>query len=182
MLIGFDVEFVKVSSRVLVEPKLAPVPVTPFKFLVQLYAVPVVALFNVIFKTPLLQIFCNVGTGVNLGVGFTVRLTVSTLVQPFAVRLMTYFTIVGAVEVFVNFSPIVSLFNKAFGAGVIFTFATRIQENVAPKVAVVALYLNVSPEQIGVDAFVLDKLGVGIIEAVTVSCSLQEFAIRVKIY
>ena len=113
--------------------------------------------------------FCNVGRGVNLGVGFTVRLTVSTLVHPFAVRLMTYFTIVGAGDVLVNRSPIVSLFDKALGAGVIFAFATRIQENVAPKVAVVALYLNVSPEQICVGVLVLDKLGVGIIEAVTVS-------------
>jgi hypothetical protein len=50
---------------------------------------------------------------------------------------------------------------------------------VAPIVAVVALYLNVSPEQICVGVFVLDKLGEGIIEAVTVSCSLQEFAVNV---
>jgi hypothetical protein len=71
------------------------------------------------------------------------------------------------------------LFDNALGAGVIFAFATRIQENVAPKVAVVALYLNVSPEQIGVGVFVLDRLGVGIIVAVTVSCSLHEFAVTV---
>lgn len=128
-----------------------------------------VALFSVIFRTPLLQMFCKVGTGVNFGVGFTVKLTVSTFVQPFAVRLMTYFTIVGAVEVFVNFSPIVSLFDKVLGAGVIFTFAIRIHEKVAPVVAVVALYLNVSPEQIGFGVFVLERLGVGIIDAVTVS-------------
>ncbi len=137
------------------------------------------ALFSVMFRTPLLQIFCNVGTGVNLGVGLTVKFTVSTLVQPFAVRLMTYFTIVGAVDVLVNRSPIVSLFDKALGAGVMFPFATRIQEKVAPVVAVVALYLNVSPEQIGVGVLVLDKLGVGIIEAITVSCSLQLFAVKV---
>jgi hypothetical protein len=104
---------------------------------------------------------------------------VSIFVQPFAVRLITYLTIVGAVDVLVNRSPIVSLFDKALGAGVIFAFATRIQENVAPIVAVVALYLNVSPEQIGVGFFVLDKLGVGIIEAITVSCSLQLFAVKV---
>jgi hypothetical protein len=139
----------------------------------------VVALFSVIFRTPLLQIFCKVGVGVNLGVGLTVRLTVSTLVQPFAVRLMTYFTIVGAVDVLVNRSPMVSLFDNALGAGVMFPFATRIQEKVAPVVAVVALYLNVSPEQIGVGVFVLDRLGVGIIVAVTVSCSLHEFAVNV---
>ena len=137
------------------------------------------ALFNVIFKTPLLQMFCKLGAGDSFGVGFTVRFTVSTLVQPFAVRLMTYFTIVGAVDVFVNRSPIVSLFDKALGAGVMFPFATRIQEKVAPVVAVVALYLNVSPEQIGVGFFVLDKFGVGIIEAITVSCSLQLFAVKV---
>ncbi len=107
-----------------------------------------VALFSVMFRTPLLQIFCKVETGVNLGVGFTVRLTVSTLVQPFAVRLMTYFTIVGAEDVLVNFSPIVSIFDKALGAGVIFPFTIRTHENVAPVVAVVALYLNVSFEQI----------------------------------
>jgi hypothetical protein len=164
---------------VLVEPELAPVPVTPFKFRVQVYVVPVVALFSVMFRTPLLQIFCTVGSGVNLGVGLTVRLTVSTFVQPFAVRLMTYFTIVGAEDVLVNRSPMVSLFDKALGAGVMFAFATRIQENVAPKVAVVALYLNVSPEQICVGVFVLDRLGVGIIVAVTVSCSLHEFAVNV---
>ena len=138
-----------------------------------------VELFSVMFRTPLLQIFCNVGSGVNLGVGLTVRLTVSTLVQPFAVRLMTYFTIVGAVNVLVNRSPMVSLFDKALGAGVIFALLIRTHENVAPIVAVVALYLNVSPEQIGVGFFVLDKLGVGIIEAVTVSCSLQLFAVKV---
>ena len=120
-------------------------------------------------RTPLLQIFCKVGTGVNLGVGFTVRLTVSTLVQPFAVRLITYFTIVGAVDVLVNFSPIVSLLDNALGAGVIFALLIRIHEKVAPVVAVVALYLNVSFEQIGVGVFVLDKLGVGIIDAMTVS-------------
>jgi hypothetical protein len=131
------------------------------------------------FRTPLLQIFCTVGSGVNLGVGFTVRLTVSTLVQPFAVRLMTYFTIVGAVNVLVNRSPIVSLFDNALGAGVIFPFAIRTHENVAPVVAVVALYLNVSLEQIGVGVFVLERFGVGIIDAVTVSCSLQEFAVNV---
>ena len=88
------------------------------------------------------------GTGVNFGVGFTVRLTVSTLVHPFAVRVITYLTTVGVVDVLVNRSPMVSLFDKALGAGVMFAFATRIQENVAPIVAVVALYLNVSPEQI----------------------------------
>jgi hypothetical protein len=60
-----------------------------------------------------------------------------------------------------------------------FAFDIRIHENVAPVVAVVALYLNVSPEQIGFGFFVLDKLGVGIIEAITVSCSLQEFAVNV---
>ena len=130
-------------------------------------------------RTPLLQIFCNVGSGVNLGVGLTVRLTVSTLVQPFAVRLMTYLTIVGAVELLVNPSPMVSLFDKALGAGVIFPFAIRIQENVAPIVAVVILYLKVSPEQIGFGVLLLDKLGVGIIEAITVSCSLQLFAVKV---
>ena len=178
-MIGFVVAFVNVSLIVLVEPELAPVPVTPFKFRVQVYVVPVVALFSVMFRTPLLQIFCTVGSGVNLGVGFTVRLTVSTLVQPFAVRLMTYFTIVGAVNVLVNCSPIVSLFDKALGAGVIFVLLIRIQEKVAPVVAVVALYLNVSPEQIGFGFFVLDKLGVGIIEAITVSCSLHEFAVNV---
>jgi hypothetical protein len=36
ILIGFVVAFVNVSLIVLVEPKLAPVPVTPFKFRVQL--------------------------------------------------------------------------------------------------------------------------------------------------
>jgi hypothetical protein len=123
--------------------------------------------------------FCKVGTGVNFGVGFTVRLTVSTLVQPFAVRLITYFTIVGAVELLINFSPMVSLFDSALGDEVMFAFDIRIHEKVAPVVAVVALYLNVSPEQIGVGFFVLDKLGVGIIEAITVSCSLQEFAVNV---
>jgi hypothetical protein len=138
-----------------------------------------VALFSVMFRTPLLQMFCKVGTGVNFGVGFTVRLTVSTLVQPFAVRLITYFTIVGAVDVLVSFSPIVSLFDKALGAGVIFTFVILTHENVAPVVAVVALYLNVSLEQIGVGVFVLERFGVGIIDAVTVSCSLQEFAVNV---
>jgi hypothetical protein len=92
---------------------------------------------------------------------------------------MTYLTIVGAEDVLVNRSPIVSLFDNALGAGVIFAFATRIQENVAPKVAVVALYLNVSPEQIGFGVLLLDKLGVGIIEAITVSCSLQLFAVKV---
>ncbi len=103
----------------------------------------------------------------------------STLVQPFAVRLMTYFTIVGAVDVLVNRSPIVSLFDKALGAGVIFALLIRIQENVAPIVAVVILYLKVSPEQIGFGVLLLDKLGVGIIEAITVSCSLQLFAVKV---
>jgi hypothetical protein len=92
---------------------------------------------------------------------------------------MTYFTIVGAVNVLVNRSPMVSLFDNALGAGVIFALLIRIQEKVAPIVAVVALYLNVSPEQICVGVLVLDKLGVGIIEAVTVSCSLQEFAVNV---
>jgi hypothetical protein len=92
---------------------------------------------------------------------------------------MTYFTIVGAVDVLVNFSPMVSLFDSALGDEVMFAFAIRIHENVAPVVAVVALYLNVSPEQIGFGFFVLDKLGVGIIEAITVSCSLQEFAVNV---
>ena len=179
ILIGFVVAFVNVSLIVLVEPELAPVPVTPFKFRVQVYVVPVVALFSVIFNAPLLHIFCKVGTGVNLGVGFTVRLTVSTLVHPFAVRVITYLTTVGVVDVLVNRSPMVSLFDKALGAGVMFAFATRIQENVAPKVAVVALYLNVSPEQIGVGVFVLDRLGVGIIVAVTVSCSLHKFAVNV---
>ncbi len=138
-----------------------------------------VELFSVMFRTPLLQIFCNVGTGVNLGVGLTVRLTVSTFVQPFAVRLITYFTIVGAVDVFVNRSPIVSLFDNALGAGVILALLIRIHEKVAPVVAVVALYLNVSLEQIGFGVLVLDKLGVGMIEAVTVSCSLQLFAVKV---
>lgn len=171
--------FVKVSLMVFDEPELAPVPVTEFKFRVQLYVVPVVELLNVMFKTPLLQMFCKLGAGDNFGVGLTVRLTVSTLVQPFAVRLMTYLTIVGAVDVFVNFSPIVSLLDNALGAGVILAFAIRIQENVAPEVAVVALYLNVSPEQIGVGVLVLDKLGVGIIEAITVSSSLQLFAVKV---
>jgi hypothetical protein len=73
----------------------------------------------------------------------------------------------------------VSLFDKALGTGVIFALLIRIHEMVAPIVAVVALYLNVSPEQICVGVFVLDKLGEGIIEAVTVSCSLQEFAVNV---
>lgn len=140
---------------------------------------PIVALFSIIFRTPLLQIFCKVGAGVNLGVGFTVKLTVSTLLQPFAIRVITYLTIVGAVDILVNRSPIVSLFDKALGAGVIFPFAIRIHENVAPVVAVVALYLNVSPEHIAVGVFVLDRLGVGIIDAVTVSCSLQAFAVNV---
>ena len=53
------------------------------------------------------------------------------------------------------------------------------QEKVAPVVAVVALYLKVSPEQIAVGVLVLDKLGVGIMDAVTVSCSLQLFAVKV---
>lgn len=123
--------------------------------------------------------FWIVGIGVNFGVGLTVKLTVSIFVQPFAVRLITYFTTVGAVEVLVNFSPIVSLFDKALGAGVMFPFAIRIQEKVAPVVAVVALYLKVSPEQIAVGVLVLDKLGVGIMDAVTVSCSLQLFAVKV---
>lgn len=130
-------------------------------------------------RTPLLQIFCKVGTGDNLGVGFTVRLTVSIFVQPFAVKLTTYLTTVGAVDVLVNRSPIVSLFDKALGAGVMFPFTIRTHENVAPVVAVVALYLNVSFEQIAKGVFVLDKLGVGIINAVIVSCSIQEFAVKV---
>ena len=92
---------------------------------------------------------------------------------------MTYLTIVGAVELLVNRSPMVSLFDKALGAGVIFPFAIRIQENVAPIVAVVILYLKVSPEQIGFGVLLLDKLGVGIIEAITVSISLQLFAVKV---
>jgi hypothetical protein len=170
---------VKVSTIVLVNPVPLPTPVTPFKLRVQLYVVPVVALFRVMFNTPRLQMFCNVGTGVNFGVGFTVTLTVSTFVQLFAVIVITYFTTVGAVVLLVNFSPIVSLFDNALGDGVIEAFATRTQLKDVPNVPVVALYLNVSFEQIALGVLLLDKLGIDKIVAKTVSCSLQLFAVNV---
>jgi hypothetical protein len=120
-----------------------------------------------------------VGTGVNFGVGFTVTLTVSTFVQLFAVIVITYFTTVGAVVLLVNRSPIVSLFDNALGDGVIEAFATRTQLKDVPNVPVVALYLNVSFEQIALGVLLLDKLGIDKIVAKTVSCSLQLFAVNV---
>lgn len=100
--------FVKVSLMVFDEPELAPVPVTEFKFRVQLYVVPVVELLNVMFKTPLLQMFCKLGTGDNFGVGLTFKYIVSYLVHPPKVKDIAYLALVIKVFELFNTSEIES--------------------------------------------------------------------------
>jgi len=74
----------------------------------------------------------------NFGLGFTVTTTVSGLEHPLALNVNMYRTIIGAVVVFLNVSVILFPF-PGVAVVVIPVTAGRIQENMVPDVALVAV-------------------------------------------
>ncbi len=88
----------------------------------------------------MLQIFFNIGVGLNFGRGFTFTKTVSNRVHPPNVNEITYLARVINVFEFVKISEIVSVGEKGtIALGAIPLVSIRFQPKTTPEVADVAL-------------------------------------------
>ena len=102
----------------------------------------------------------------NMGVGFTVTTTFSpVLLHPLAVVIYTYVTGMGAVVVLVSVSLTFVIPMEA--PSKIPATAARLHANVAPAVALVAVYVKVVPLQIAGGVNVLLRDGSGLTTTIT---------------
>ena len=129
----------------------------------------------------MLQIAGGVIVLVKSGVGFTVTVTFCGLEQQLAVMEYAYVTTIGAAVVLVSVSLIPGTIPLEAPCRIPITSA-RLQANVAPTVALVAVYVKVVPLQMAGGVSVLLSTGTGFTVTTTFCVLLQPAAVVMYTY